>query len=305
MKKGAIIKATIDNNAILGYENNDWRYVFLVPAIFFLTIWVAIKKMIFGSNLKVNSFWFDGSSPLCRGVKENAASWKALDIIYNYKPGQKNNFEGRTTDFWNQLKNIKALRNRLKLVKQKLREEIDFLLKKESEIRIFSIASGSAEAVIDIIKEYKEKGVIIKAILLDLDPTAIENSKKLATRAGVINHITFANKSTRALEEVAKEFNPNIIELVGFLEYRPKEKAIQLIRRIYSLLAPNGVFFTSTVTPSFEKMFSYYVSNWPMIYRNLDQFIDLVVDGGFDPRESRIIYEPLKVQKIAICRKVI
>ena len=41
-----------------------------------------------------------------------------------------------------------------------------------------------------------EKGIIIKAILLDLDPTAIENSKKLATRAGVIEQIIFRNQET-------------------------------------------------------------------------------------------------------------
>jgi len=40
-----------------------------------LAFWVALKKIIFGANLKINTFWFDGLSPICREMKENAMHW--------------------------------------------------------------------------------------------------------------------------------------------------------------------------------------------------------------------------------------
>lgn len=296
------ISVIIDNNPNLRYEKKIRFYFLMLPIIWLLAFWVAIKKKILGPNLKINTFWFDGVSPICREVKENATNWKALDIIYNYIPREDKSFAGRITDFWNQLKNIKAMRNRLRLVKKILKETIENLLIKESEIRLISIASGSAQGLIEVMTEFKQKG-IIKAIFLDLDPTAIEHSKKLAQRAGIINQIIFANRSARDLEEVAKGFKPHLVETVGFIEYRPKERAIELVKRIRSLLAPNGTLLISSVSPSLEKPFIHYVGNWPMYYRNLKQFIEILINGGFDPKDIKIIYEPLKIQKIAICQK--
>jgi len=301
MKNKIII--TTDNDQSLKYEKSGWSYFLMVPIMFILTFWVALKKKIFGPNLKINTLWFDGISPACREVKENATSWRALDIIYKYIPGQDKSFGGKITDFWNQLKNIMAMRNRLKLVKKKLKETIENLLIEGSEIRLISIASGSAQGVIEIMKEFKKKGVLIKAILLDLDSTAIEYSRKLAEQAEITNQMTFINKSARELIEIAKGFNPNIIEVVGFLEYRPREKAIELMKRIHYLLTPKGVMLTSSISPNLESLFSYYVGNWPMFYRNSKQFIEIITEGGFKPQDIKIIYEPLKIQKIAVCQK--
>jgi len=303
MKNKIII--TTDNDQSLKYEKSGWSYFLMVLIMFILTFWVALKKKIFGPNLKINTLWFDGISPVCREVKKNATGWRALDIIYNYTSGKDKSAKGRISDFWNQLKNAMAMRNRLKLAKKELKETIENLLIEESEIRLISIASGSAQGVIEIMKEFKKRGVLIKAILLDLDLTAIEHSKKLARQAEVINQIIFVNKSARELEEVAREFNPNIVEVVGFLEYRPREKAIELMKRIHYLLTPKGVMLTSSISPNLEKLFLYYVINWPMFYRNLKQFIEIITEGGFKPQDIKIIYEPLKIQKIAVCQKVI
>ena len=298
------IPIIVDNNPDLGYEKTSWAYYFLVlPVTLILAFWVALKKRILGPNLKTNTFWFDGVSHICREVKENATGWKALDIIYNYIPGKDKSLGGRITDFWNQLKNIRAMRNRLRLVKKILKETIENLLTKESEIRLVSVASGSAQGIIEVMAEFKQKDIIIKAIFLDLDPTAIEHSKKLAQKASIMNQIIFANRSARDLEKVVKGFDPHLIEVVGFIEYRPEERAIELVKRIRSLLVPNGVLLISSVSPSLEKPFIHYVGNWPMIYRNLKQFIKIIIEGGFRPQDVKVIYEPLKIQKIAICRK--
>lgn len=295
------IPITVDNSPSLMYERKRWKHFLVAPFAFILTFWVAIKKMIFGSKLKTNTFWVDGISPICREVKDTAKGWRAVDILYNYEFGKRTGLEGKIADFWLDMLNAQAMRNRLKLVKQCLKEEIERLQKEKSDIKILSVASGSAQGVIDVLQEFKQKGLFIKVILLDLDPSALEHSKVLARKAGVIEQIKYVNKSARELEEVAKGFNPDIIEIVGFLEYRPQESTIRLVKRSHRLLAPNGVLLTSSVSPNIESLFLHHVVNWPMIHRSLKQFINALIKGGFT--EFKIIYEPLKIQKIAVCRK--
>jgi len=66
------IPIMIDDDPDLGYETNNWLYIFKLPLILGLAFWVALKKIIFGPKLKINTFWFDGLSPVCREMKENA-----------------------------------------------------------------------------------------------------------------------------------------------------------------------------------------------------------------------------------------
>lgn len=297
------IPIIVDNNPELGYEKNSWLEILKLPLILTLAFWVALKKKILGPKLKINTFWFDGISPICRKVKENATTWRALDIIYNYSPGRDKSFSGRITDFWNGMRNIKAVRNRLRLVKQQLREKIQKFSEKEKEIRLVSVASGSAQGVIEIMAEFKQKGIFTKAIFLDLDPTAIEYSKNLALKAGVDNQINFVNKSVRELENVVGEFKPHIIEITGLFEYRPDEKALNLLKRINTFLVPGGVLLISNITSNPEKFFSYWVGNWPMIYRTVKQLSEIILKAGFSPQSCKIIKEPLKVHNIVICSK--
>lgn len=154
-------------------------------------------------------------------------------------------------------------------------------------------------------KEFKQKGVYVQAILLDADPTAIEHSKNLAQEAGVIEKITFINKNSKEIEKITKGFNPQIVEVVGFLEYRPKEKAIALIKRIHRLLAPEGILLISNINYNPEIPFFYWVVDWQMIYRTPRELSEILVKGSFSSKNCKIICEPLKIYSLAICKKSI
>lgn len=302
MRQGKI-PISIHNDPSLGYEKRGRIYFLFFPVMMFTAFWVAIKKFILGPKLETNAFWFDGLSPTCRKIKENATTWKALDTIYNYSPSKNPNLVDRVTDFWNNLLSVRATRNRLRLVKYCLRKEIQKILNNSSEVRIISVASGSAQGVIEVMQEFKEKQV--KALFLDLDKSALEHSKKLAENAGIRDKITFVNKSAKDLGEIAKEFHPQIIEVVGFLMYRPEEKAIKLIERIYNALPLSGVLLISQDNHIIEKFFLYYAANWFIIFRSPEKFAELLIKGGFNPKNCEIIYEPFKMHGIAICRKSI
>jgi ubiquinone/menaquinone biosynthesis C-methylase UbiE len=300
---GNEIPILIENDSSIGYEKNALGGILKLPLMWVLALWVALKKKILGPNIKTNSFWFDGLSPICREVKDNATNWKALDIIYNYCPKKTKGIVGFITNFWNGINNIKAVRNRFRLVKKIFKEKIQSLSKNQNPIRLVSIASGSAQVMIEVIKEFKERGIYVKVVFLDREPTAIKHSKKLANQAGIIDQIQFVNKSTKDLEEVLSGFKPHIVEVTGLLEYRPDDKATNLLKRIYKLLASGGIVITSNISPTPESFFSYWVANWPMIYRDIERLSEIIIKAGFNPQNCKIIREPLKIHNVAVCKK--
>jgi SAM-dependent methyltransferase len=288
------------NHEELSFEKRSFRYVLFTPTLFLIAFYVYLKKKIIRKP-KYNFYFFDGISKNCREIKENAARWRALDIVYNYHKGDENIF----ADFWHDLRSSQATRNRLKLIKFLLLKNIEKIWQKGDEPRLISIASGSAQGVIEAIVAAKEKkGILVRCIFIDLDLTALEHAQKLAKKAGVESQIIFVNKTASIIGEVGKEFKPNLIEMVGFLEYRPDEKAIRLVNSIYQVLEKEGVFLVSQIAPNSESFFLREVINWPMIYRNPERLAKILSLGGFSLNQCVFYQEPLKIHYVVECKKI-
>jgi len=283
-------KAAISIDRSADYERKRWPYILSPPWMHLLTGWVAFKKLI-GLKPETHTFWVDGISPPCRGIKEGSGSWRALDIIYNYQFGIDTSFAGKIGDYWLRIQNAQAVRNRLKLVKRELVSAIRDIAQREKEVRLLSLASGSAQGVIEAL--IKTRDIDVKVTLVDLDATAIEYSQKLAARYGVSRRIKFVVGSTSRFEKICGGVRPHIIEMVGFLDYRPRNKAINLVKRIYGFLPPGGLFVTANIIPNPERHFLLWMLNWSMIYRKPEDLRDIMVEAGFPPEECRIVCEPL------------
>lgn len=290
----------------LPYEINKRFYLSRLFLMWILACWVVCKRFIFRKKLEINTYWFDGISRMCKQVKESAFSWKALEIVYNLRPQKTETLEEKITNYWNNLLNAQAVRNRLILTKHLIKNHCSDALKRKREVRLLSIASGSARAVIEAISELQQEGAEtarIHVILLDRDPSAIEYSKELTRTYNVNVHIEYANVSTDMLEKITEQFHPNVVEMVGFLEYRPYGKAVELIQRIYHVMEPGGVFITSQIAPNPERHFLAIIMNWPMIYRTVRQFSDILEQGNFRSEYSFMIKEPLGIHAVAVCKK--
>lgn len=253
----------------------------------------------------VSSFFFDRFSRHNHRAKYGAASRQSLDLFYNYlekvAPHLKGSVEDILTRHWvEKMENRQAVTNRLKLV-------VDFLsrafeaYRDEREVRLLSIASGSAQAVIEAMK--KVPHLNIRALLIDMDETAIEEAKRLTREAGLAERFSFIHDSTQALEKVSADFSPHIIEMVGFLDYRPHRKAVELVSRIREQLPDGGIFMTCNISNNREKIFIDWVLLWPMIYRSEREFAEILVQGGFAPEKIDLVYEPHRIHGIAVCRK--
>lgn len=253
----------------------------------------------------ISSFAVDRFSLLCREIKANAANWKALDICYNYLEKFKPTSDGmanRITNFWLQnLMNRQAITNRKKVM-------IDLLVRAfnkfrhESEVRIISVASGSAQVVIEAIKKCPD--INIKGILIDIDPTALAESKRLAETMGLDGKFMFVRGTARAtLNRICKDFSPHIIEMVGFLDYLSKERGLRIIGLIEENLPSGGIFITSNIRKNPEKFLLDWVFLWPMIYRSKTELAELLIEGGFSPEKVEIVYEPHEIHGIGVCQK--
>lgn len=283
----------------LNFEKKSiFIYSLLSPLLLIIALWVFLKKKVF-SNIKYNFYFFDGKSKLCREVKENATKWRALDLTYNNYSENDSSFGDLAYGFWwNNLKNAQALRNRLRLLKLLLLKNIKEISTRGEKVRLISIASGSAQGVIETVYEAKKSGILVKVILIDLDPTAIKYSQKFSEKMGVGEQFTFVNRRASAICEIAKDFKPNLIEMVGFLEYKPFNKAISLIESINNALDSKGVFLTSQISFNLESIFLKEVINWSMIYRTPKELSKIFSLAGFSNENCFFYWEPLKIHFI-------
>ena len=309
-------RRTIMNQKNNGFENH--RFTYLLSQIFMgwpltalgFLVWcfnvIVLRKKPFGKfagSLSLLEF-----SPGIRGIRNESAGWQALHIIYNYyghfgiKPDlPRDPFAW----FWVKMLNAQAVRNRLRIIVIELKEAIRAAAESDHEVRILSIASGSAQSLFMAIKALEKKGFRKKvSLLLDLDQTALDHSVMLADRFGFPrSRIISVTGSTASVEETinVNGFRPHIVEMAGFLDYRPDKKAVELMSRIHCLLPTENRFITCHIHPNLERHFLRWVLCWPMVYRTKDNFLRLIQESaGWSIRR---ITEPHGIHTVAVCTK--
>lgn len=288
--------------SICDFEKKRLSRILLLPVLWLLTVWVMAKKTaykVFGRKPRVNTFWFDGlgSSPMA--VRNGATSWRALHEIYNYDFGKPASMDTLVSNFWESMLNCQAVRNRFKLVKQELKRAV-LQFEGEPEVRIISLACGSAQPVIEVMAELKTRGILAKTVLLDMDQSALDHAAKLASVYGVLAQVKTIKAIVCQVAKVAKNFKPHVIEMVGLMDYLDEKQAVRLLSKIRQLLEPNGIFITCNICPNVEQAFLKWVVDWNMIYRTARQLSEIVEAAGF--KKIRLIQEPLAIHNLVVCQ---
>jgi hypothetical protein len=286
------------------YEEWLWPYLVTLPFSCTLVVYVMIKKKIYKllglPGPHTNVFLFDGLGIWCRKVKEGATTWKSMEIVYNHPFPVKKTIGGFLDEFfWHSL-NSQALRNRFKLVKQEVRKATGEF-SDQGEIRVISLACGSAQAMIEIISEFKASGKVVKAILVDIDQGALDRAKYFAEKHGVLDQIRIIKDDASTVVDLSREFKPHIVEMLGLLDYIDQNKSIMIAKKIRESLGPSGIFITCNIAPNLEQYFLKWVINWPMVYRRPNDLAEIATGAGFDSHQ--LVYEPIKIHGILIARK--
>ena len=287
------------------YEKLEWPYLLSLPLMWSLTLYVMLKKKLYKlfniPGPELNVLFFDGLGLECRKVKEYAASWKAMEIIYNHNfPKDIKSIGGILDEFYWHGLNCQALRNRYKLVKKQLKEAL-LNFENEKEIRLASLACGSAQVIIETIAEYKAKNIIIKALLIDIQPEALEAAKEWAQKYGVLDQIQTHSINISEQDEALDSFKPQIVEMLGFLDYVEEKEAVRFLKEIQEALDEKGILITCNINHNPEQHFIKWVINWPMVYRRPEKLIDIAESAGFV--DCKVVYEPLKIHGLLIAKK--
>jgi chemotaxis methyl-accepting protein methylase len=289
-------------------ETISLRYRLVVPILFLIAAFVHLKKMwvaMRGTTLRTNFWLVDGVSRSSRMVKEGAAKWRALDVVYNFASGVGHTRLRRVIDdFWLRIRNAQAVRNRLKIAKSKLREAILSVAatrQDDDPIRILSLASGSAQGVIETLAEFRNLGLDIEVLLVDQDTSALAHARRLAREHNVEDKVITREGDVIFFDRVSRGYKPDIIEMLGLMDYLRTSLAVKLVRKIYSALNAGGRFLTCHVHPNSESYFLRHVVDWDMIYRPLGEFHDILVEGKF--LHPAFFTEPHGIHSVAVCEK--
>lgn len=234
-----------------------------------LAFYVQVKKAVYrtiGADITINSMIVDGVSKNSRQLKEGAARWPALDTCYNFIEGEGPTRLHQAIDaWWMRIRNAQAVRNRLMVAKRELGVVIRAVAMPARPVRILSLASGTVQGVIEVAAECKSQGIDIEMMLVDQDLTALHYAESLAERCGV--KITTIEGNVLFFTRVINDFQADIVEMMGLLDYLKDGLAIALIRKIRLHLKTGGHFFTCHVHHNAESYFLRHVANWNMLYR--------------------------------------
>lgn len=240
-------------------------------------------------------------------VIDNATNHNALEVLYS----RGNTFSSDKIlkkifqHIWFNLDNSRAVRNRLKIVRNELHNYLESIAKSDKEINIISIASGSSRAIIETVNQSRYlDDTKLSITFLDKNPEAIEYSKKLAE---TINH---SNIKLRWINDTVGNYlrsNPedryDIVEIVGLLDYFNDDKVVETFKGIHKILQDGGIVITANINFNKEQKFITRVIDWSMIYRKVGSLAKLVNLAGFDYNNIKAFYEPLKVHGIVVAKK--
>ena len=294
------VPVIVDKDKDLNYEQHNWIIkIMRIPIVFLLNMLPASAgKRIFTafSNKKCGT----------KAVSRWVTTYKALEVIYTYPERRERKEISATDSFWGSFSsNSRAVRNRLKLVKRELLTAIKQVEERKSKISLMSLGSGSARAVIETLAQLDGLSPV-QAKLVDMSRKAISFSQELAASCNVNQKIEWHRDYAQNLERYCSNgFQPDIVEMVGLLDYYPYYQAVDLITRIWKVLPNGGWLITCNIRDNFERPFITKSLDWPMIYRSPQELADILLEAGFLKENIKVVYEPLKIHGLAIAQKLL
>jgi len=292
------MKFSIDTDPDIGYETNS-----LLKKLF-NKLYIPILNSL---PTKTRSL-VKKSNQSAKKVIETATTHEAIEVLYKHgELGHSRSFLQKFFHYiWFSTDNPKAVRNRLRLVTKELEKAIREKLSESEEINLLSIAAGSARAILDSISIPELNDKRISVSFLDKNPQANEYSKNLAAERRYSPNYNFkwiVDKANNFPAHFDKNNQPNIIEIVGLLDYFDLDSIRRLFLSVYENLKNGGVFITSNIVDNQERKFITNVVGWNMIYKLPEHFHEIAIEVGFRDEDISIYYEPFKIHFVMVAKK--
>ncbi|MBI2444007.1 MAG: class I SAM-dependent methyltransferase [Candidatus Magasanikbacteria bacterium] len=308
-------------------ERRWWPYLIAWLPMMILSAWLAVKvwwyRLVIRPADKERwllgpeeaTVWFDRAHPYGKRVRNGVTTSVALDVIYSIGSAicQPRTWGERLMRFWLDQPDGQAVRNRLRITYREFLAELERLWNSgkghssEAPIRILSLACGSAQAIIEGSAEFRRRhpGVHLRLKLVDLNEPSLRRAAFLAQNRGVADMVVVTDnlkKFVRAVRVTGEQWD--VVEMVGFLDYRPRRSLLKLCGEIRELLVGGGLFITAHIHPSLWSFEVRWVINWPLLIRRWPgTFRRLLRQAGFPADRTRFILEPNRIYTVALCRR--
>jgi hypothetical protein len=268
-------------------EKKLWRYVFLAP--FFLVVGLYANTCFYFSNKKkknwkFRSWLFNSRAKEIRDIQDNGGNATALHILYLLKVRPLKSFIDR---IWTSIPIIQGVQNRAVLVRQVISEVIRWQFDRYGkELRIVELAAGLAEPLLWGLKDLEKEGVIPARVLLtDISRNSLKQAQEISTylevKAEILTERLNLTKFDEVKELLEKE-QPNVVEMIGFIDYLDDDNVVELFKIIKAALPDNSSFIVGNVLPTWERYFIESSYGWPpMHYRSSEELHQLMCRGMF------------------------
>ena len=254
------------------------------------------------------SSWTRESSWVMNLIGHNAGNHRALEIMTQgevayravYRQGKpvtnRNDFLAGKFYLDGCAANVGGIRNRTRMVTNNVRDVAELQLKDSNQdVRILSVASGSARAVLNAMIDLSNQGFRdrVFARLVDISPRALQDSLKLAERLGLKDRVECKRYDFSQVGEYAEDFNPTISEGAGIFDYFPDDEVTTVLFSLRKYMVNNGVVIFSSVMPHYETLFATLSVGWPFMYERTENNMRQITDSAGFPEHKSVCHVDL------------
>ena len=236
-------------------------------------------------------------SPLVAETLRRPGSWQSMKIVYANEPPV--DAIDRMAVRYNTIS--MATRNRRKLVTAKL-AEIFATMSAESHISVVGVGAGPGLHVQDAICRAGLKPTQVDAYLIDRDSDAFEYGQQCARERGLEQSVHFVQGDAREIRRVLPAVSPNIVKIVGLLEYLTDDQATELFSAMFEVMAENGRLLTHGMVDRFKAArFVARTFGLHHVHRTAEDVSKLLRSVGF--REIETFEAPLRIYPVLIAKR--
>jgi len=318
----------LDGEQATNMEKAHWVYNLVLPFMLAVSLWhmltvrvwrffylltkgrptsdVQKREYIFGpKNL---SFWFDRIHPLANRVRNSVQTPFALDTIYVQRNLPVRNWRDWVLHFWLEQPDGVGVTNRLKMTFNRMQEALRLLYEqKVEEIRMVSLACGSAEASIQALANFHQRYPehAIHLDLVDLNGDALKAAMKLAVARGVSDMVCTHQMKLREFLSTMPDNHFHLVECVGFKDYQKNQRIVELTADIRQKLTPQGWLISAMIAPSKWAFVVEWVINWHGLNRRSRELFQRLLEQAFNYEGDVVesVLEPNRIHSVAVCRK--
>lgn len=155
--------------------------------------------------------------------------------------------------------------------------------KRKDPVRWLSIAAGTGQPTFDATRLF---AIPPKLYLTDVNSEILTFARRLSKKYGLtddqLTTDTLDVSDRKALKTKLKEVNPDVVEMMGLMEYLDDQAAVTLMRALLPSLPKGAVFLFTNMRPEHPGLLTHkHAVGWPgVIQRSVNEVVTLIQRAG-------------------------